>query len=364
MNNIQNIPQIVLSSQVQDIQILTDCASVEIDFTCGEDTLFSETLYSYNGRVIFRNVDELIREYLLAHQSACEEFSLAVNFIDDAELLEERFTAIYCDLNFNIDNSTSQNFLKNNFLTLSSTLRLAPRSWFLLHWFSEFGETFELKASCICDCNGEIRNIALSTLYKDTAAYNKIFAFLFSLDDIEESCYEQSGNTPCKLLAMAITCGKRTFTVYVHKELEHATCFLYLNPFGVPEKLYIPGDTTTKFKSTRSSAESSRRLQNYDTKAETEHELSTSFLSDNMLQSINAMLCSPDIRVPDMNAPGDSDFYGHIPIVLDTTTSEFHDNADEPATLKFTWRYCSKNDPRYYSERKKIFTIQYNNIFS
>lgn len=364
MNNIQTIPQVVLSSQVRDIQILTECESVEIDFGCGSDTIYSETLYSYAGRVIFRNVDELIREYLLAHESACEEFTLCVNFIDDSEVDETRFSAIYCDLEFNIDNATSLNFLKNNFLTLSPTMRTAPRSWFTIHWFSLFGETFELKCSCICDFDGEINNFALPTIYKDTAGYNRVFSYFFDLEQLENTCREEYGSVTCKLLALAITCGKRTFTVYVHQELERASCFLFINPFGLPEKLYIPGDTVTKFKATRSSAESTRRLQNYDTKAETEHELSTSFLSDNMLQSINAMLCSPDIRVPDMNAPGDSDFYGHLPIVIDTTTSEFHDNADEPATLKFTWRYGTKNDPRYYSERKKIFTLQYNNIFS
>ena len=358
-------PSVVLSSDLQDVNIFTDHSFVDFRLSCGPSTVVESRYYAYNGTIIISDICSLIEDYLAGQtENTLSEFTISATAGDESAELS--FTVLYCDRTLGL--FAPEDWLRQNFLTLSQSRRIAPDDFIQLSWYTteREGISFRVYATFIND-----KGVRDTYYYAHSgngliAHFNGIMTECVWLRQVREKIKTALKLESLTLLSVSIRCGDRSASFYIDHALAGVVPFYYLNCFGVPEHISLPRTTTEKIKTDRSIATVGKSSQFYDITTSKEYEVVTGALSSDECLQVEQMLTSPSVGVPfgPDEVMYETDFDALHIILISDFTSEISDGNDKLNSVKFTWRFAD-NKPKVAARNSPgIFNDKFNPVFS
>ena len=142
---ITNLPVILMSSNLGDIEFSTDEEQLEITLEDGLKEMFKVLLYSYNGKLTLSNLREVVEDYMIDKGESFIAFTLYYNKVDGTNIGEQSLWVLYCSV---VNNADALQFGKYNFLTTLSAKRVPRGANERLFIFT--GQDFGyIKAHCV-----------------------------------------------------------------------------------------------------------------------------------------------------------------------------------------------------------------------
>lgn len=358
----------MFASDLPDVGIFTDHDFVDFRLTCSGATLLEGRYYADNGSVVVSDIASLVVQCL----SVISELNVAELHIE-AYVGEEE--ADYTDLTCNVlycDRATGlmipDQWLQENFLSLTRSRRIAPDDFINLSWYTTEREGIAFMVYCTF-INDKGRRDTYQYVHSGNgmiAHINGIMTEVILLRDVVERIKTKKKISSLTLQCVTVRCGERSATFFVDPALSRIVPFYYLNCFGVPEHIALPRTTTEKTKSDRSIAYVGNTSQFYDISHSKEYEVETGGLSRDECLQVEQMLTSPSVCLPwgpDVSIY-EVDFDALPTILISDYTSEISDSDEKLNTVKFTWRF-SDNRPKVnppYSPG--IFNNKFNPVFT
>lgn len=267
-----------------------------------------------------------------------------------------------------VDFSLPEEWLKENFLTLTPIHRLAPDSFIKFSWYTTEKEGIMFRVYCTFINDKGQRD---TYLYAHSgngmiAHINGIMTEYVGLDQIREKVKVAKKIETLTLQSVTVRCGNRSATFFIDPALADIEPFYYLNCFGVPEHISLSCITTEKVKADRSIASLGKTSQFYDIQTSKTYEVEIALLTSDDCLQVEQMLTSPSVRVPfgEYNSIYEMDFDALISILITEFTSELSDTDEKPNKVKFTWRYAENNIKIRTPRTPGIFNDKFNPTFS
>ena len=361
-------PSIAFASDLPDVGIFTDHEFVDFRLTCSGATLLEGRYYADNGSVVVSDIASLVVQCL----SAISELNVAELHIE-AYVGEEK--ADYIDLNCNVlycDRSTGltnpEQWLRENFLSLTRSRRLAPDDFINLSWYTTEREGIMVRVYCTF-INDKGQRDTYQYAHSGNgliAHFNGIMSEVIMLHEVVKLLKEKKEIGSLVLQSVTVRCGDRSASFFIDPALSRIVPFYYLNCFGVPEHIALPRTTTEKIKSDRSIASLGTHSQFYDISHSKEYEVETGGLSRDECVQVEQMLTSPSVRIPwgrDVSV-FEMDFDALLSILISDYTSEISDSDEKLNTVKFTWRFSDNRPKVELPYSPGIFNDKFNPTFS
>lgn len=345
------------SSDIRDVELQTDATKVAIALSADGTTLFSTTLFAFDGVVTVYNLREIVEIYMLEKGISLAMFCLEYSANGGADSGSANLNVVYCS---HIMPISAADYASKSFLTTLQAKRTYPNSTEYLpitHGISEF----DVNAHCVyITPSGEVLSTTI-TLWTVEYEENGVDTLIIKYNDIMLALTQGLFDVD-RLLAYTINIGQRYITYYVHAATPDVI-FTFRNCFNALESVALFGVTTTKTKIERSIASISSVDSFYDRSTEKDYELQTAPLTTEEGAWIEQLLESQKVYI---GTTQDISNINSLPVVLITDSScEINDsNADLPR-VKFTWRYADKlprhinvpaSDPNVFDDK---FTYQY-----
>ena len=358
----------MFASDLPDVGIFTDHDFVDFRLSCSGATLLEGRYYAENNSVVVSDIASLVVHFL----SAISEVNVSELHIE-AYVGEEK--ADYTELTCNVlycDRSTGlvipDQWLQENFLSLTRSRRIAPDDFINLSWYTTEREGIAFMVYCTF-INDNGRRDTYQYVHSGNgmiAHINGIMTEVLLLRDVVERIKTKKKIDSLTLQCVTVRCGERSATFFVDPALSRIVPFYYLNCFGVPEHIALPRTTTEKIKSDRSIASLGTHSQFYDISHSKEYEVETGGLSRDECVQVEQMLTSPSVRIPwgrDVSV-FEMDFDALLSILISDYTSEISDSDEKLNSVKFTWRFAHnrpKVEPPY---SPGIFNKNFNPVFT
>lgn len=129
-------PSIAFASDLPDVGIFTDHEFVDFRLTCSGATLLEGRYYADNGSVVVSDIASLVVQCL----SAISELNVAELHIEayvgeeEADYTDLNCKVLYCDRSTDLTNP--EQWLRENFLSLTRSRRLAPDDFINMSWYT------------------------------------------------------------------------------------------------------------------------------------------------------------------------------------------------------------------------------------
>lgn len=358
-------PPVVFSSDLPDVAIFTDHDFVDFRLLAGNYVLLEGRYYALNGTVIVSDIASIIEHFLAGNtDSNLFDFNLEAKAGDETATAD--FTVLYCDRSTGI--FSPEEWVRENFLTLSPIRRLAPDSYINVSWYTteKEGILFRVYATFINDKGQRDTYQYAHSGNGQIAHVNGILSELVFLSDVRDRIKSVKKIESLTLQSVTVRCGERSATFFIDSALDGIVPFYYLNCFGVVEQLSLQRTTTGKVKANRPIATLGKTSRFYDVTTSKEYEVESAPLTTDECIQIEQMLTSPSVRVPfgESTYLYDTDFDALMPILITDFTSEFSDTDDKPNTVKFTWRFAENRPFVKLYESPGIFNDKFNPTFS
>ena len=356
---------VMLASDIPDINIFTDHDYVDFRLLSGGYPLLEGRYYALNGKATVTDISSLVENYLAGNtDNPLAEFVVEASY--DDELAEKEFTALYCNVATGM--SDPADWLLQNFLTLTKSRRIAPDDFINLMWYAYAKESLAFRVlATYVDAEG---NRGTSSYIASgngiVASGGEVFSQYIYLDQVCDTIKNATKLSAITLLSVTAQCGDRSLTCFVDKSLADIVPFYYLNCFGVPEHISLPRTTTAKVKCDRSVATLSKTSQFYDVTTSKEYEVESGPLTADECLQVEQMFTSPLVRVP-LTFGGiifETDFDALYTILITDFTSELSDSDEKLNSVKFTWRYADNRPKVNISEDSEVFTTEFNPTFN
>lgn len=361
-------PSIIFASDLPDVGIFTDHDFVDFRLTCGGTTLLESRYYVNNGSVVVSDIASLVIQSLsvISEPNMAELHIEAFVGEDEADYTDETCNVLYCDRSTGLINP--EQWLRENFLTLTRSRRLAPDDFINLSWYTTEREGIMVRVYCTF-INDKGQRDTYQYAHSGNgliAHFNGIMSEFIMLREVVELIKTKKNIGSLVLQSVTVRCGERSASFFIDPALARIVPFYYLNCFGVPEHIALPRITTEKIKSDRSIASLGTRSQFYDISHSKEYEVETGGLSRDECIQVEQMLTSPSVRIPwgSEGAIYETDFDANFSILISDYTSEISDTDDKLNSVKFTWRFANnrpKVEPPY---SPGIFNDKFNPTFS
>ncbi len=126
-------PSLFLSSVIPDINIYTDHEAVDFRLMIYGAVLLEGRYYAFNGYATVSDISPIIEQYIAGNDEMnLVDVQLEASFGDESAELE--FRVLYCDKL--LDLFDPADWLRENFLTLSRSRRIAPDSLINVSWYT------------------------------------------------------------------------------------------------------------------------------------------------------------------------------------------------------------------------------------
>ncbi len=358
---------VMLASDIPDINIFTDHDYVDFRLLSGGYPLLEGRYYALNGKATVTDISSLVENYLAGNtDNPLAEFVVEASFDDDDELAEKEFTALYCNVATGM--SDPADWLRQNFLTLTKSRRIAPDDFINLMWYASAKESLAFRVfATYVDAEGNRGTYSyVASGNGIVASGGEVFSQYIYLDQVCDKIKAATELSSVTLLSVTAQCGDRSLTCFVDKSLADIVPFYYLNCFGVPEHISFPRTTTAKVKCDRSVATLSKTSQFYDVTTSKEYEVESGPLTADECLQVEQMFTSPLVRVP-LTFGGiifETDFDALYTILITDFTSELSDSDEKLNSVKFTWRYADNRPKVNISEDSEVFDSNFNPTFN
>ena len=358
-------PSVYLSSDIPDITIATDHEAVDFRLSIYGQTLLEGRYYAFEGYATVSDISPLVEHYIAGNADMnFVDVHLEASLDDDSDELD--FTVLYCD-KFT-DMLEPDYWLRENFLTLTRSRRVAADSFINVSWYTteREGILFRIYATYLDD-NGNRGTYQYPYSGNGQIAHiNGIMQELIYLSEIRDRIIERTKVKSPVLQSVTVRCGNRSATFFIDPALEVNSPIFYLNCFGVVEHLALPRTTTVKVKTDRSLASLGKTSQFYDISTSKEYEIESGPLTSDECVQFEQLLTSPSVRIPygEHCAKYDTDFDALREILITDYTCEFSDSDEKLNTVKFTWRFASNTPSVDKPTTPGIFDDKFNPTFS
>lgn len=322
------------SSDILNVELQTDATKVVITLSADGTTLFSTTLFAFDGVVTVYNLREIVEIYMLEKGVSLAMFCLEYSANGGADSGSANLNVVYCS---HIMPISAADYSSKFFLTSLQSKRTYPNSVEylpIIHGISEF----DVDAHCVfATSSGEVLSTTI-TLWTTEYEENGVDTLIIKYNDIVLALSQDRFDVD-RLLAYTINIGQRHMTYYVHA-VNPAVAFTFRNCFNALESVALFGITTTKTKIERSIASISSGDSFYDQSTEKDYEFQTAPLTTEEGALIEQLFESQKVYIGTTQNVSN---INSLPVVLITDSScEITDsNADLPR-VKFTWRYADK----------------------
>lgn len=353
----QEIPDIILSAQLEQLTILSTQAFVDVNITDEHGVaILAQRYYTLDGEVTIHDLSQLFEDYLRTNEKGFANYILEATDSDGSVSIELHI--LYCDrFTFGVDAET---FLKDNFLTTLPSRRIPPKCDVRLYLLATDEESLTYSITFDYRINGSDTIFHGSlTLNEDNVAPQSDTYYIDVPADIIPTFIRNQADGQIKTLEIVgftVNCGDRSTTFYVDKALANAHKFRFHNAFNIPEFAYLRAVTKAKTEVERTLATINGISLFYDQTATKSYEAETEALTYEEAQWIDQLLTSYQAEIYVQGSI--------MPILITDMTCEISDFDEKPNSIKFTWRFASNRPVQQLSVSPNIFTSPYNQVFS
>lgn len=348
--------------------IHVDDSFVDVRLTAPHNiVVLNERYYAHNGSLSLYDIGSLIE---------CNMRSAGYNYADyTLALLNENGTvadscvihALYCD-RFTVCTDTDI-FLAENFLSTLTMRRVPANTITSLFLFAKAGENIHTKV------NFHVRYIPTGEIQSDSININASSATAASAGVQQVNISQRNMITPIatstqtadylwEIVDFTVTCGQRSVTCFVDRNLRDEDCFMFRNCFNVWDVAHLPHFTKAKTDVDRSLAVVNTRSQFYNQKTTKTYEVQSGTITSDEAEWIDQLFTSYEVMRMVPNDCDDTEPYILEQVLITDASCEVNDGDEKPNTVKFTWRYADNRPNVRLSASPGIFTSPYNPIFS
>ena len=356
------IPALLFSSAIPDLAIATDTdGEVEIALTSAGATVFTASHFPYNRQIKVFDLRSVVEMYMREQGSAMKDFTVTATANEVTHQLCS-FKVIYLEHRFDGDISE---FLRNNFLTNTSSKMTSEKAVERLHFFVDAGEEVRMRYEIVTRQPGEEPRLTIIT--QQMMVPNRAMIIM-----TEISCLFMreiaSLSEDTELLAYSVHAGNRAYTYYVSRQ-EPQVKLYFRNAFNRFECCQLFAITTHKPESERSIAVTNRISTFYNQRNEKKYEIETAGLTYEQAQWIEQLFYSHDVRMGFRHDQEPGEVVPEImpKILITDFTCKLSDADGELNSVKFTYQFA---DRRTYLQtdyltvdHDRIFTEQYDPTF-
>ena len=357
------IPQLLFSSAIPDLAINTDGdGEVEIALTSDGSEVFSASYFPYNRQIKVFDLRSVVEMYMRENDSSLMDFAISATASSVTHQLCS-FKVVYLEHRFDGDIAE---FLRNNFLTNTSSKRTSEKAVEHLHFFLDAGEQTSIRYEIVTRQGEEEPRL---TVIKQQMVVPQTATIIM----VEVSCLAiremASLDEDTKLLAYSVHIGQRAFTYYVSQH-EPQVMLYFRNAFNRFECCQLEAVTTQIAESDRSIAVTNRISTFYNQRNEKKYQVETAGLTYEQAQWIEQLFYSHDVRMGTRYGQEPGEVVPQLlpKILITDFTCEIDDADGELNTVKFTYQFA---DRRTYLQtdyltvdHDRIFTEQYDPTFS
>ena len=361
-------PSVVLSSDLPDVIIFTSHEAVDFCMSSNGYVLLQGRYYAIDGKAIVTDITSIIEHFLAGNtdNNLCDIRLEAYVGGDETDYIETTFRVLYCDKATGLSDPLL--WLRENFLTLTRSRRLAPSSFINLSWYTTEREGISFRVFCtFLDDKGQRGTYSYVHSGNGLIAHiNGLMTECVMLSDVRQRVMTSLKLESVTLQSVTVRCGNRSASYFIDPALAAVVPFYYLNCFGVPEHISMPCTTTEKLKTDRSVALLGKTSQFYDITHSKEYEVESGPLTADECLQVEQMLTSPSVRIP--IPPNveifETDFDAMQPILITDFTCEFSDTDEKLNKVKFTWRHSANRPLMEAPQTPGIFNDKFNPTYS
>ena len=324
--------------------------------------VFVASYFPYNRQIKVFDLRSVVEMYMRENDSSLMDFAISATASSVTHQLCS-FKVVYLEHRFDGDIAE---FLRNNFLTNTSSKRTSEKAVEHLHFFLDAGEQTSIRYEIVTRQGEEEPHLTVIT-------QQMIVPQTATIIMVEVSCLAirkmASLGEDTRLLAYSVHIGQRAFTYYVSQH-EPQVMLYFRNAFNRFECCQLEAVTTQIAESDRSIAVTNRISTFYNQRNEKKYQVETAGLTYEQAQWIEQLFYSHDVRMGTRYGQESGEVVPeHLPKILITDfTCEIDDSDGELNTVKFTYQFA---DRRTYLQtdyltvdHDRIFTEQYDPTFN
>lgn len=352
-------PEIILSSQLENINIFSDSDSVDVKFSADGVLLFSETFFVLDGFVSVSNLSEIVDMFILKLNG--KNFCDCVLSASGNGSASVAFRVMYCSRKVDIQDCMA--WLKLNFLTFSPFRRVAPSEVVKLIWYGGSDDNIVSVSSTFLDPDGlsHVHEYRPSNVFDFEDAADLHF-FEVCPDLIADRIKSELHLDCITLHSFTVRCNDRSVTCFVDLRHLSASKFFFLNCFGIQDSVSVQCRTTAVASSERQVASIGGTSLFYDVVNSREFEVQTAPLTPVECSSLEQLLFSPKVKIQWRG--DDTDFDALHEILITDFTCDISNSDDELNDVMFTWRFADSVPSVDLPVSGEIFDSNYNPVFS
>lgn len=353
---IQDLENYNLSGNIRDLIFSTDAESMMFAlFLLDENQKKIEILHNTyypdeNGLITICDLRSVLETYIGNELISSFIYAVGENiiFISGDVKITDGFSREF-QVQLSKYELESSQFIENYFLSLlEEKITALSRSEYLSLKISK--ETILRAVSLYKDENGKLlkENKDLKTL----TDINHVLTV-----DVSPSQFEKEGY---ELLGYTIVAEKRVFSYQIDRiGNQPAASFLFLNPFGVKETIYIPGVDLSKGKYEKEDAYINGVKKVYKTTFSRQHEISTAIIPHEEVRFMETFFVSEEhYLLSEDGSTGKA-------VILSEITDEVSSASDALHAFKFTWEIAQMNQKVFLKKKpSRIFDNSFDETFN
>lgn len=356
----------LFSSQVGDIEIYTDLASVVVQLTApGKVVVLKERYYAHSNKITLFDVGTLIENDMRASGYSYADYIITAFNADGSTADNYTMHIVYCDrLLVGVD---SDYFLRENFLSLLNMRRVPPDETISLFYFANGGEDDSGTISCQWASSSVNEGVKSYTFninghFPSKPSIQQINVSQQVLKENLHTVYNIAIGT-IEILSFTVSIGERSMTCFVDNSVNMNDNFFFKNCFNVWDMATIPQATTSKTEVERSLAVVNNLSQFYNQQTKKCYEVQSGNLTSDEAEWIDQLFCSHEVMryVPNFD---EEELRSLQKILITESTCEISNCSEKPNSVKFTWQYSDNRIVANITIIRGVFNESYNLIFS
>ena len=365
----KNIPSgNILSSSLSEIIVSASYSSFTLKVYMRNiiGPIFQENFWTYNNSASIYNINHIVEAWMRDNGYILQGVSIDIEA--GSETASESFTVLYCE-NSDVSEVDVDTFFKESFLTSLSNRRVSPIDKLRLSWYntktttSTVPYTVNYNAKLIDSDSVFSDSYSANAIKSDYSAYAEI-----SVPDIHQraASLKAVSKDKVRLISFSVSCDSRYAVFFVDESLKYGRTFMFRNCFNAIEYITLPASTNRKTEVERSLADIGDKSIFYDRNVTQSYEVQTGPVLHDEAVLIEQLISSHNcfVVIPQYAANGNVTGNSFVKEILITDQDCSISDLDEPQSVKFTWRYADNRPGIILADPARIFTSEYNKVFS
>lgn len=363
MTSIQDKPSgLIFSSSLTEIVIKSDSGPVNVEISASGDVLYSERQWVYDGSAVIVDVGSMIEQHMRMNGLSVLDVSMDVKYMG-VSMDTAAFKVLYCERTPVMADAFPEKIIGRSFLTSVGSRRVPPGFSAGFSFAQEnsgdytfyFGIWYRIKGMEDIEyvSTAPKGGMPVDGVIKITVDWSEILSFVAAsvggdADDLE-------------IVSFTLFAGSRILNFIVDGSLSDSPVFLFRNIFNTPDFIAVPALTSSSTDVERSLAVIASRSMFYDRNVTENHEVQTAPVTVDEVALLSQLVASWQtyIALPS----GQRGEYILFEILVTESDCVITDGPD-PDSVKFTWRHAGNRPGIIIGDLSRIFTSQYNPVFS